>query len=237
MRRNGPATWASSPSPRSLSIPATRRPDTTSFFDSTSARCPTHAVSPSPPIDRTRLLPPPHAAARSTVRRRGGPALRLGAAGAVTHIFPVILGRQAGGTTARRAGGDPGGELSPRRDLFFLFFLCFAGLMLGHRGKTTRRTTRRQVDTSVRGGNGSCQWKRKLLRSGFSVEKHVRGGNSRGFSEELLRGSFRARRRVPVRGRRKSCKRVYTEKLLGDGKTTATSEVPTREHRLSDLKT
>jgi hypothetical protein len=61
---------ASSTSPRSLSIPAMRRPNTASFFDSTSARCLTHVVSPSPLIDRTRLLPP-HSAARSN-----GPATR-----------------------------------------------------------------------------------------------------------------------------------------------------------------
>jgi hypothetical protein len=138
-------------------------------------------------------------------------------------------------------------------DLFFLFFLCFAGLMLGHHDKTTRRTTRRRADTFsskssceaenaranrsysgmdtnlltrrpsrtrrkllarllgrvflVRGGNssewflgGTTRARRKLLgvtsRWNYSCETET---PRRGFSEELLRESSCARRRVPVR--------------------------------------
>jgi hypothetical protein len=132
-------------------------------------------------------------------------------------------------------------------DLFFLFFLCFAGLMLGHHGKTTWRTTRRRADTFSSKAE-SPRARRKMLvriaptRGWTRIYSRgallVRGGNSSpGFSEGFLsceaetpRSGFSVE--LLVRGGNYSCeaetpRRGFSEELLRES-SRARRRVPVR---------
>jgi hypothetical protein len=85
---------------------------------------------------------------------------------------------------------------------------------------------------------GFCRARRKLLgvasRWNYSCEAETTRARRKLLGGASPRNSFES---LLVRGEEYRCERVYTEKLLRNGKKTATSEIPTQGHRLSDLKT
>jgi hypothetical protein len=148
----------------------------------------------------------------------------------------------------------PYDRLSPMGEMLFFFPIVQDCPQASRRParKANRRIYSGAGGFLVRGGKCSCEllllgdghestrgkpthawWKllRRASPRNFSCEAET---PQKGSLEELVRGSSHARRRVLVRGGRKSCERAYYEKLFGDKKTSRMNGIPTLEHRLSD---